>query len=133
MDGKFIKNVSGRIKVEIKKYEDAMDLEFKNMSADLFSGTAWCFSRPACDEKLDYIFIDEAGQLSMADIVAISLSAKNIVIIGDQMQLSSPTSAVHPGESGLSTPEYLLENQDTITPDKGIFIDKNRRLHPKIL
>ena len=58
-DGKFIKNVSGRIKVGIKKYEDAMDLEFKNMSADLFSGTAWCFSRPVCDEKLDYIFIDE--------------------------------------------------------------------------
>ncbi len=131
-DGKFIKNVSGRIKVGIKKYEDAMDLEFKNMSADLFSGTAWCFSRPACDEKLDYIFIDEAGQLSIADIVAISLSAKNIVIIGDQMQLSSPISAVHSGESGLSAPEYLLENQDTISPNKGIFIDKSRRLHPKI-
>jgi len=48
------------------------------------------------------------------------------------MQLSSPISAVHPGESGLSTPEYLLENQDTISPDKGIFIDKSRRLHPKI-
>jgi uncharacterized protein len=132
VDGKFIKNISGRIRVTPKKYEDAMDLEFKNMSADLFSGTAWCFSRPACDEKLDYIFIDEAGQLSIADVVAISLSAKNVVIIGDQMQLSSPTSAVHPGDSGESIPEFLLENQDTISPDKGIFIDKSRRLHPNI-
>ena len=61
-----------------------------------------------------------------------ALSAKNIVIIGDQMQLSSPISAVHPGESGLSAPEYLLENQDTINSDKGIFIDKSRRLHPKL-
>ena len=99
-----------------------MDLEFEKMDADLFSGTAWCFSRPACDEKLDYLFIDEAGQLTTADILAISLSAKNIVIIGDQMQLSSPISAVHPGDSGQSLPEYLLENNDTISSNKGIFI-----------
>ena len=122
-DGKFIKNIS-----DTKK----MDLEFENLDADLFSGTAWCFSRPACDEKLDYLFIDEAGQLTTADVLAISLSAKNIVIIGDQMQLSSPISAVHPGDSGQSLPEYLLENNDTISSNKGIFIDKSRRLHPKL-
>jgi uncharacterized protein len=141
----FIKN-AGRVKTGPKKWdwEDEMKLEFSKMNADLFSGTAWCFTgvnnrklpfpdqNPVCDQKLDYIFIDEAGQLSIADIVAISLSAKNVVIIGDQMQLSSPISALHPGKSGESTPEYLLENQDTISPDKGIFIDKSRRLHPKI-
>ena len=130
-NGKFIKN-TGRVKTAKNKYEDQMDLEFKSMNADLFSGTAWCFSRLACDEKLDYIFVDEAGQLSIADIVAISLSAKNVVIIGDQMQLGSPTSALHPGDSGKSVPEFLLENQDTISSNKGIFIDKSRRLHPKI-
>ena len=122
-DGKFIKNIS-----DTKK----MDLEFESLDADLFSGTAWCFSRPACDEKLDYLFIDEAGQLTTADVLAISLSAKNIVIIGDQMQLSSPISAVHPGDSGQSLPEYLLEGNDTINSNKGIFIDKSRRLHPKL-
>ncbi len=122
-DGKFIKNIS-----DTKK----MDMMFKTMGADLFSGTPWCFSRPDCDEKLDYIFVDEAGQLTTADILAISLSAKNVVIIGDQMQLSSPISAVHPGESGKSLPEFLLEGKDTISSDKGIFIDKSRRLHPKL-
>ena len=122
-DGKFIKNIS-----DSKK----MDMLFEDMDANLFSGTAWCFSRTACEEKLDYIFVDEAGQLTTADIVAISLSAKNVVIIGDQMQLSSPISAVHPGESGKSLPEYLLEDQDTISSNKGIFIDKSRRLHPKL-
>ena len=122
-DGKFIKNIS-----DTKK----MDLEFESLDADLFSGTAWCFSRPACDEKLDYLFIDEAGQLTTADVLAISLSAKNIVIIGDQMQLSSPISAVHPGDSGQSLPKYLLEGNDTISSNKGIFIDKSRRLHPKL-
>ncbi len=130
-DSKFIKN-TGRIKVGTKQYVDQMEEEFKKMEANLFSGTAWCFSRPICDQKLDYIFIDEAGQLSIADVVAISLSAKNIVIIGDQMQLSSPSSATHPDESGRSVPEYLLENRDTVSPEKGIFIDKTRRLHSKI-
>ena len=131
VDGKFIKHISGRKKIS-GKFFDKMDLEFEALDADLFSGTAWCFSRPACEEKLDYIFVDEAGQLTTADIVAISLSAKNVVIIGDQMQLSSPISAVHPGESGKSLPEYLLEDQDTISSNKGIFIDKSRRLHPKL-
>ena len=85
-----------------------------------------------CDQKLDYIFVDEAGQLTTADVLAISLCAKNLVIIGDQMQLSSPISAVHPGQSGKSLPEFLLEDKDTISPDKGIFIDKSRRLHPTL-
>ncbi|MDC0054427.1 TM0106 family RecB-like putative nuclease [Candidatus Pelagibacter sp.] len=143
--GNFIKN-AGRVKTgpDKKDWGDEMKLEFSKMNANLFSGTAWCFTgvknaklpfseqKPVCDQKLDYIFIDEAGQLSIADIVAISLSAKNVVIIGDQMQLSSPTSALHPGKSGDSVPDYLLENQDTISPDKGVFIDKTRRLHPKI-
>jgi len=130
-NGKFIKNISGRVKVS-GKYFDRMDLEFEKMKADLFSGTAWCFSRLVCDQKLDYIFVDEAGQLTTADVLAISLCAKNVVIIGDQMQLSSPISAVHPGQSGKSLPEFLLEDKDTISPDKGIFIDKSRRLHPTL-
>lgn len=140
-DGKkYIKN-TGKIFKKIKNKKvafDQMTEEFTKMNADLFSGTAWCFTslnrlkEIACDQKLDYIFIDEAGQFSIADIVAVSLSAKNVVIIGDQMQLSSPITALHPGESGKSGPEYLLEGQDTITKDKGIFIDKTRRLHPSI-
>jgi len=116
-----------------------VDLLFESLEADLFSGTAWCFTRydkktghPACDQRLDYIFIDEASQLSIADTVAISLAAENVIIIGDQMQLGSPTRALHPGESGNSAPQYLLEDKDTIPSNKGIFIEKSRRLHPDV-
>ena len=130
-EGKFVKHIGGTKKISGKSH-DKMDLEFESMNVDLFSGTPWLFSRPACDEKLDYLFVDEASQLTTADIVAVSLSAKNVVIIGDQMQLSSPISAVHPGESGKSLPEFLLEDHDTIRPNKGVFIDKTRRLHPKL-
>ena len=142
-EGEFIKNTSrvrtGKTKEGRPIYKEQMDLEFASLEADLFSGTAWCFTRydkktghPACDQKLDYIFIDEASQLSIADTVAISLAAKNVVIVGDQMQLGSPTKALHPGESGNSAPQYLLENKDTIPANKGIFIEKSRRLHPDV-
>ena len=142
-DGKFIKNTA-RVKVGKTKegkplYKEQMDLLFESLEADLFSGTAWCFTRydkktghPACDQRLDYIFIDEASQLSIADTVAISLAAENVIIIGDQMQLGSPTRALHPGESGNSAPQYLLEDKDTIPSNKGIFIEKSRRLHPDV-
>ena len=54
------------------------------------------------ENQLDYLFIDEAGQVSVANLVAISRSAKNLVIMGDQMQLGQPSQGTHPGDSGLS-------------------------------
>ena len=78
-----------------------------------------------------YIF----WELELFKTIGYDLEFKDLVekkFIGDQMQLSSPISAVHPGESGKSFPEFLLEDNDTISSDKGIFIDKSRRLHPKL-
>ena len=48
------------------------------------------------------------------------------------MQLSQPIKGVHPGISGKSTLEFLLEKYDTIPPEKGIFLDKTRRLNENI-
>ncbi|MGI9042774.1 MAG: hypothetical protein ACR2GK_01470 [Gemmatimonadaceae bacterium] len=53
----------------------------------LIGGTAWLFSCPEMVKRLDYLFIDEAGQVSLADVVASGLAARNIVLVGDQMQL----------------------------------------------
>jgi uncharacterized protein len=54
---------------------------------DLIAGTAWLFARPEFDQYLDTLFIDEAGQVSLANVVAMGVSARNIVLVGDQMQL----------------------------------------------
>lgn len=86
----------------------------------LIAGTAWLFSRPEMDKILDYIFIDEAGQIALANLVALGTSARNIVLLGDQMQLSQPVQGVHPGLSGESSLDYLLEGRATIPPDRGI-------------
>ena len=99
---------------------------------NLFGGTAWLFSRGDMADQLDYLFIDEAGQVSLANLVGMSRSAQNLVLIGDQMQLGQPIQGSHPGESGQSALEYYLEDHQTIPPDKGIFLGKTWRLHPDV-
>ncbi len=68
----------------------------------------------------------------MANVVAMGTSAKNIVLVGDQMQLGQPIQGIHPGEAGQSVLEFLLGDHSTIPPDRGIFLDNTRRLHPTI-
>ena len=76
--------------------------------------------------------MDEAGQVSVGNLVAMTPSAKNLVLIGDQMQLGQPIQGSHPGESGKSTLDYLLQGRATIPSDMGLFLDRTYRLHPKV-
>tara|TARA_R100000027_G_scaffold1740_5_gene1943 strand:+ start:5243 stop:8641 length:3399 start_codon:yes stop_codon:yes gene_type:complete len=98
----------------------------------VFSGTGWVFSRPEWTDQLDVLFIDEAGQLPLADVIAVARSAKNIVLLGDQRQLEQPSQAVHPGRSGWSALEYLLDGSPTIARGEGVFLAETRRLRPEV-
>jgi hypothetical protein len=69
-----------------------------------------------------YLFVDEAGQVSIANIVAMGTCAKNVVLVGDPMKLSQPIQGSHSGESGLSALEYLLAGHNTVPADRGIFL-----------
>ncbi len=97
--------------------------------AQLVAGTAWLFARPEFEQTLDHLFIDEAGQVSLANLVAMGTAAKNIVLVGDQMQLGQPTQGTHPGESGASVLDHLLQGAATVPPDRGIFLDVTWRMH----
>jgi uncharacterized protein len=99
---------------------------------DLIAGTAWLFARKELDQQLDYLFIDEAGQVSLANTVAMGVSAKSVILVGDQMQLSQPLKGSHPGRSGLSALEHLLDGAATVPPERGIFLSKTRRMHPDL-
>jgi uncharacterized protein len=59
-------------------------------------------------------------------------SANNIVLLGDQMQLAQPVEGLHPGESGDSVLDYLLQGQATIPPEQGIFLENTWRMHPAV-
>lgn len=98
----------------------------------LVAGTAWLFAREELDQAFDYLFVDEAGQVSLANIVAMGISARNVVLVGDQMQLSQPIKGTHPGNSGLSALDYLLEGQYTVPAEQGVFLPITRRMHPDL-
>lgn len=99
---------------------------------DLVGGTAWTFSDAAAAGCLDYLFVDEAGQVALANVAGMARCTRNIVLVGDQMQLSQPVKGSHPGESGQSALEYLLAGHDTIPDDFGIFLPLTYRMHPHI-
>lgn len=98
----------------------------------LFAGTAWAFADLSDDVMLDFLFVDEAGQVSLANLVAMGLNARNIVLLGDQMQLGQPIQGIHPGRSGESTLEYLLDGRATIPGNEGIFLPLTWRMHPAV-
>ena len=100
--------------------------------AVVVGGTAWVFAREELQQTCDYLFIDEAGQFSLANTIAVGQSATNMVMVGDQMQLSQPIQGAHPGESGLSSLDYLLNGHSTIPSDFGVFLNVTYRLHPDV-
>ncbi|HEY1308590.1 MAG TPA: TM0106 family RecB-like putative nuclease [Vicinamibacterales bacterium] len=101
-------------------------------SAPLIAGTAWQFSREAMDGQLDYLFIDEAGQVSLADAVAMVTAARNLVLLGDPQQLPQVRQGIHPEGSGCSVLEHLLEGRDTVPDDRGLFLAQTWRMHPDV-
>jgi len=101
-------------------------------TAAVVGGTAWLLSRNEHAGAFDYLFVDEAGQMSLANLVAIGRCARNIILIGDPRQLPQVIQGAHPETAGLSGLEYLLGDQVTIPPDRGVFLPETRRMHPAL-
>jgi uncharacterized protein len=99
---------------------------------ELTAGTAWHFARSEHDETLDYLFIDEAGQVSLADALAMSTCARNVVLVGDPQQLAQVLQGTHPVGTDKSVLTWLIGDADTIAPNRGVFLERTFRLHPDI-
>ncbi len=98
----------------------------------LVGGTAWFFSKPEVVDDFDVLFVDEAGQVSLANLVGMAPSAKSLVLLGDPMQLPQVVQGTHPGDSGLSCLEHVLFGHETVPPELGVFLPTTRRLHPRL-
>ena len=101
-------------------------------SKNLIAGTPWVFSRQALDGTLDALFIDEAGQLALANAVAASTAAKQVFLLGDPQQLAQPTRGAHPDGTGASALEHMLGGRATIPDTQGVFLETSYRMHPAI-
>ena len=101
-------------------------------SLDIVGGTTWLWAREDMIESVDVLFIDEAGQMSLADVMAASLSAMNLVLLGDPQQLDQPLQGVHPPGAAHSALAHVLHGERVIPNHLGLFLDGSWRLHPEI-
>jgi len=97
----------------------------------LVAGTSWLFARDDL-ARLDYLAIDEAGQVSLADALAVATSAENVLLLGDPLQLAHVSQGVHPAGAGASVLQHLLGEDATVAEDRGVFLDRTFRMHPAI-
>jgi uncharacterized protein len=96
------------------------------------AGTAWLWARPDAFQSVDTLFIDEAAQMSLANVLAVSQAAKSIVLLGDPRQLEQPMQGSHPEGCDVSALTHILGPHATIPADRGLFLEETWRLHPKI-
>lgn len=109
-----------------------IEVAVQDEAVDLVAGTAWLFARDALDQKLDYLFIDEAGQLALANVVAAARAARNLVLVGDPQQLAQPSTGTHPPGVGAAGLEHILNGAATVPANQGLFLDTTYRMHPAI-
>lgn len=101
-------------------------------SIQILGGTPWLWAREGMANSVDVLFVDEAGQLSLIDTLAVSQATKNMVLLGDPQQLKQPQQGSHPEGTEVSSLEHILKDNKTIPAEKGLFLDVTWRLHPKI-
>jgi uncharacterized protein len=117
--------------LETRANEDVI-AALREGSALVGAGTAWMWAREEFRECVDVLFVDEAGQMCLADVVGAGLGAKNIVLLGDPRQLEQPQQGSHPDGTDVSALEHLLEGAATMPASKGLFLPETWRLHDSI-
>jgi predicted RecB family nuclease len=124
--------VRGFDAVAVTDDNDVVDRALTEGSANLVAGTPWLFARPEMEGRLDTLFVDEAGQLSLANVVAVGTSTTSMVLLGDPNQLPQVSQGVHPEGVGISALEHLSGGADTIDPRLGLFLNETWRMHPAV-
>jgi uncharacterized protein len=114
-----------------RKNEEAW-AALKSGTANVIGGTSWLWTPEPAFEAVDVLFIDEAGQMGLADVLAVSQSGKGLVLIGDPQQLERPLKGSHPDGAEKSALEHLLADRKTISADMGFLLPRTWRLHPAI-
>jgi uncharacterized protein len=130
--------VAKKINTVNKGWTDITNPEFASFIADhegcVVGGTAWDFAN---DNKiprlaLDLLVIEEAGQYSLANTIAVASSARNLMLLGDPQQLPQVTQGNHPEPVDCSALGWLVEDHPTLPPERGYFLDLSYRMHPAV-
>jgi predicted RecB family nuclease len=106
--------------------------EMLDPELQLIAGTSFLFSRSELDGHVDTLFVDEAGQVSLADVLAVGCSARNVVLLGDPNQLAQVSQGSHPPGASASVLQHLLGDDETLRPGMGWFLDQTWRMRPEV-
>jgi hypothetical protein len=128
------KDKSDRAPEEIRDAgdNDAALSALKSATVQVLGGTAWVWSREEFAGAVDVLFVDEAGQMSLANVLAIAQAGGAVVLLGDPRQLDQPLQGTHPEGTDVSALQHLLQRDKTIADDRGLFLEETWRLHPSI-
>jgi uncharacterized protein len=114
-----------------KTVDEVFD-ELEEGQGVVVAGTAWLWARPEMADTVDVLFVDEAGQMSLANVLAVAQATKSLVLLGDPQQLDQPRKGIHPPGAEASAFDHLLQGHVTIAPAQGLFLAETHRLHPDI-
>jgi len=98
----------------------------------ILGGTSFFWAREDVANSVDVLFVDEAAQMSLANVLAVSQAAPQVVLLGDPQQLDQPMQGSHPDGTGVSALHHILAGRQTIAPDQGLFLEETWRMHPAI-
>jgi uncharacterized protein len=122
----FVKSSSDVVGAEDRREGDGM------LPFNLYAGTAWLWSREAMEQAVDVLFIDEAGQFSLANALAVAPAAPRLVLLGDPQQLNQPQKGIHPPGTEVSVLEHLAGEDGILRPEQGLFLGETWRMRPEI-
>lgn len=126
IDSNSASDVPWTVSNDEKKIQSALS------TMNVIAGTSFMWSKEPYENSVDYLFVDEAGQLSLIDTLAVAHTCSNLVLLGDPQQLKQPQQGVHPGGTEVSALEHILQGEKTISEKQGIFLSETWRMHSKI-
>ena len=111
---------------------DSIRANLDSGTINVLGATAWCWARPDFEQSVNVLIVDEAGQMSLANVLATGPAGRSLVLLGDPQQLEQPLQSSHPEGSEVSALYHLLDGEDTIPANQGLFLTETYRLHPDI-
>jgi uncharacterized protein len=120
------------IEVQCTGSASTVEMALNDGDVDVVAGTSWLFARPTFPAKLDYLVVDESGQMALANVLAMAGVARNFIFLGDPNQLSQPSHGIHPPGVNLSVLDHVIQDEPTMPADSGLFLETSYRLHPAV-
>ena len=118
--------------VECVTNNDVVEQAARDGGYHIIAGTSWLWARPGMAASVDVLFVDEAGQKSLADVIAVSGATEKLVLLGDPQQLAQPSKGSHPAGAEVSALEHLLAGEPTMPDTLGWFLETTYRMHPAV-